>query len=295
MSPMIMRCMALPLLALLAGCAVAGPPRPLLWKVSDGNNHIYLLGSFHALQSADYPVSPKVTAAFEDAERIAFEISPDEMQSPDLPRKMMAAAALPPGATLQSSIDAASWARLQKYAQKRGLPLDAYQGVEPWFMSLVISLKEMAREGYRPELGLDQHLIALAARSGKPAVGLESADDQIAALDSMTPAEQEQSLSESLDGSEDASSRIDLVHAHWRAGDEKALEEMMTTEFKRDYAQLYQRINVGRNQAWLPKLRRMLDAEDHDDVLVVVGSLHLLGSDGLVSQLRSRGYRVERL
>ena len=290
-----MRCIALPLLAVLAGCAVAGPPRPLLWKVSDSNNHVYLLGSFHALQAADYPVSPKVTAAFDDAESIAFEISPQEMQSPELPRKMMAAAALPAGSTLKSSIGEASWIRLQEYAQRRGLPLDAYQRVEPWFMSLVITLKEMAREGYQPDLGLDQHLIALAARAGKPAVGLESADEQIAALDSMTPAEQEQSLSESLDGSEDANSRIDLVHARWRAGDEKALEEMMTTQFKRDYAQLYQRINVGRNQAWLPKIRRMLDGEDHDDVLVVVGSLHLLGSDGLVSQLRSQGYRVERL
>jgi hypothetical protein len=290
-----MRCIALALLAALAGCAVAGPPRPLLWKVSDANNHVYLLGSFHALQASDYPLSPKVTAAFDDAEKIAFEISPEEMHSPELPRKMMAAAALPEGRTLQSSIDAASWLRLQHYAKLRGFPLDGYQRVEPWFMSLVISLKEMARQGYEPELGLDQHLIALAAQSGKPATGLESAEEQIAALDSMSPAEQEQSLSESLDGSEDASSRIDLVHAHWRAGDEKALEEMMTTEFKRDYAQLYQRINVGRNQAWLPKIRRMLDAEDHDDVLVVVGSLHLLGSDGLVSQLRSKGYRVERL
>lgn len=295
MKPFLMRCMALPLLAVLAGCAVAGPPKPLLWKVSDANNHIYLLGSFHALQAADYPVSPKVTAAFEDAEKVAFEISPEEMQSPELPRKMMAAAALPAGSTLESSIDAASWHRLQRYAKRSGLTLDAYGHVEPWFMSLVISLKEMAQQGYEPKLGLDQHLIALAARSGKPATGLESADEQIAALDSMTRAEQQQSLSESLDGSEDANLRIDLVHARWRAGDEKALEEMMTTEFKRDYAQLYQRINVSRNQAWLPKIRRMLDAGGHDDVLVVVGSLHLLGVDGLVSQLRSQGYRVERL
>jgi len=29
--------------------------------------------------------------------------------------------------------------------------------------------------------------------------------------------------------------------------------------------------------------------------LVVVGALHLLGSDGVVEKLRARGYRVERI
>jgi uncharacterized protein YbaP (TraB family) len=36
------------------------PPRPLLWKVSDQDNDLYLLGSFHALKPSDYPVAPAV-------------------------------------------------------------------------------------------------------------------------------------------------------------------------------------------------------------------------------------------
>jgi hypothetical protein len=39
----------------------------------------------------------------------------------------------------------------------------------------------------------------------------------------------------------------------------------------------------------------MLDGQSRDDTLVVVGSMHLLGVDGLVSQLKASGYRVERL
>lgn len=284
-----------PALLALAGCATAQPPKPLLWKISDKDNDVYLLGSFHALKPADYPVASSVTAAFDDAEKLAFEISPAEMLSPDLSKKMMAAAALPAGKTLQQSVPPRTWERLQRYATKQQLPLQGFERLEPWFMSLVISLREMASHGYSPAQGLDQHFIALAAKAAKPATGLETADEQIAALDSMSPAEQEQSLLEALDGSESDKSRIDLVHSHWRAGDEKALETMMTTEFKRDYAKLYQRINVARNQAWLPKVRAMLDKETGDDVLVIVGSLHLLGEDGLVSQLKARGYRVQRL
>ena len=46
----------------------ASTTRPPLWKVSDKDNSLYLLGSFHLLKSSDYPLSQDVEAAFEDAE-----------------------------------------------------------------------------------------------------------------------------------------------------------------------------------------------------------------------------------
>jgi uncharacterized protein YbaP (TraB family) len=64
---------------------------------------------------------------------------------------------------------------------------------------------------------------------------------------------------------------------------------------KRQYPQLYRHINVERNDAWVPKLEQRLRAPGKDDTLVVVGALHLLGSDGVVEKLRAKGYRVERI
>ena len=283
------------LLALVTASAAAQPPRPLLWKVSDADNHIYLLGSFHALKDSDYPLASSVDAAFVDSEALVFELSPEEMNSPELPKKLLAAAMLSNGKTLQQSMSGQSWERLRQYADKRNLPLQDYQQLEPWFVSLLISLREMALIGYDPKQGLDQHLVARAAQAGKRTGGLETADRQIAVLDSMSALEQQQSLSESLDSAKDFKTKIDQLHQFWRSGNAAALEELLALEFKRDYAQLYQRINVDRNQAWLPKIRRMLDEESRDETLVVVGSMHLLGADGLVSQLKARGYRVERL
>ncbi|RZA05451.1 MAG: TraB/GumN family protein, partial [Proteobacteria bacterium] len=56
-----------------------------------------------------------------------------------------------------------------------------------------------------------------------------------------------------------------------------------------------QRINVARNDAWLPKLQKRLTDPGKDDTLVVVGALHLLGTDGVVEKLRAKGYKVERI
>ena len=68
----------------------------------------------------------------------------------------------------------------------------------------------------------------------------------------------------------------------------------MAVDMKRQYPQLYQRINTDRNDAWLPKLQPYLQA-GQGGTLVVVGTLHLLGSDGVVEKLRAKGYKVERV
>ena len=64
---------------------------------------------------------------------------------------------------------------------------------------------------------------------------------------------------------------------------------------KAKYPQLYRRINVDRNISWMPTLQALLDDSHGDDTLVVVGTLHLLGEDGVVARLKAKGYKVERL
>jgi len=270
-------------------------PTPLLWSVSDADNTVYLLGSFHALRASDYPLAPAVDAAFADAERVAFELSPDEMASPTIAPMMMAAAALPPGKDLRSSLSPDTWTKLEAYSAARGLPLASFSGIEPWFVALVVSMTELERMGLDPQQGLDRHLIAQATQAGKATSGLETAAEQIAALDSMTPTEQQQALDEALTEAADFQKQMEDLHAKWRRGDADGLEALMGADMRVHYPQLYQRINVDRNNAWLPKVQAMLDDEHHDDSLVVVGSLHLLGDDGLVALLRKQGYTVERV
>lgn len=270
-------------------------PTPLLWSVSDADNTVYLLGSFHALRAGDYPLAPSVNAAFADAERVAFELSPNEMESPTIAPMMMAAAALPAGQDLRSTLSPATWTKLEAYSAERGLPLASFSGIEPWFVALVVSMTELERMGLDPQQGLDRHLIAQAMQAGKATSGLETAAEQIAALDSMTPTEQQQALDEALTEAADFQAQMEDLHAKWRRGDADGLEALMGADMRVHYPQLYQRINVDRNQAWLPKVQAMLDDEHHDDSLVVVGSLHLLGDDGLVALLRSKGYTVERV
>lgn len=292
---MSLRFIAALLLATVAAPAVAEPPKPLLWKVSDADNHVYLLGSFHLLKPGDYPLSPKTDAALEDAERVIFELSPEEMNDPGLGQKMAVFARRSDGRTLQASLPPETWAQLEDYARLRGMALENLQGFDTWFMGLLIGITEMQQVGLDSTLGLDKHFAARAVAAGKRVAALETAEQQFAMFDGLGPKEQLQSLQDALDDIEGMAAEIDRMHALWRAGDAEGLYAIGGAEMKAEYPDLYQRLNVARNEAWLPRVRALLDDQAEDDALVVVGALHLVGEDGLVRMLRNAGYTVERL
>lgn len=300
-----MRIRALLLAALVAlpGVSTAAePPVPLLWKASNGERSVYLLGSFHLLKASDYPLSPDVDAAFEDAESLLFEMPPAEMGSIAVALKMGQAALRTDGTTLDSELPPATEARLHAWIQANDARLQA-QGLAPgmlqmfdaWFVGLNVALLGMGDAGLDPALGIDRHFAEAAAAAGKPAGGFETGEEQIAFLDGMDAVEQVQMLDEALATAQPGNDEIATLHALWRAGDAAALWDRMASDMRRKYPKLYQRINVDRNDAWLPEVEARLQGLGGDDTLVVVGALHLLGGDGLVEKLRGRGYAVERI
>ncbi len=275
--------------------AAASPPVPLLWKVSDADNSVYLLGSFHLLKPDDYPLSKDVDAAFADAESLVFEMTPEEMSSPALGMQMGQAALRTDGTQLDSELPATTVALLGAWLSANGLTQEVMQTLEPWYVGLIITITEMTKLGLDPKLGLDAHLAALATEAGKPTAGLETGAQQIAFLDGMSKEEQLQFLAEALSESRDAKEETAKLHAAWRAGKADVLWQDMAVQMKKEYPNLYQRINVARNDAWVPKIEKRLTDSGKDDTLVVVGALHLLGPDGVVEKLRAKGYVVERI
>lgn len=276
-----------------AADAPAGPPVPLLWKVDGRGGTVYLLGSFHMLKPSDYPLSPDVMQAFAKADRLLFELPPADAQSPQLAARMLQVARRTDGRTLQQVLDGATWQALSGYARRHGMSIDALQPLKPWFVALSISLAEMARQGMDAEAGLDRYLMQQAQSAGKPAGGLERAEEQLGLLDGMTPVEQQQLLEEALDEA-DSSDQPRRLHAAWRNGDVHTLTTQMAQGMRRQYPALYQDINVERNARWVPRLEKQL-GKGSGTTLVVVGALHLLGNDGVVERLRARGYHVQRI
>lgn len=294
------RLLAFALCALLLPAAHADQPaqdarRPLLWKVSDADNSVYLLGSFHLLKPDDYPLPAEVDRAFDDSAALLFEVDPAAMTAPESVAAMQKYIAYEDGRTLSTVLPKPTLDKLGTLVSASGGSLQALEHSEPWAVNLGLVLGITQAMGFRPELGLDRKLMARAQDAGKPAAGLETVEDQMKAMDAVPYAEQTQGLEEFLDDPQKAIREMGDMHAWWRAGDVAKLDAEMRAEMARKTPESYRLLDVERNQAWLPQVEKRLTGSKQDNTLVVVGALHLLGADGLVEQLRARGYAVERI
>jgi uncharacterized protein len=179
--------------------------------------------------------------------------------------------------------------------QASGGSLQVLEHSEPWAVNLSLVMGVTQAMGFRPELGVDRHLMQRAAETGKPAGGLETIDAQLGAMDRVPYEEQTQALDEFLADPQKVVRQLFDLHNWWRTGDVEKLDMEMRAEMARKTPESYRLLDVERNDNWLPQVEKRLTDEKQDNTLVVVGALHLLGEDGLVEKLRAKGYTVERV
>jgi uncharacterized protein YbaP (TraB family) len=233
---------------------------------------------------------------------VVFELPPEEMLSKDLGLAMTMAAIRTDGTTLDGDLPPAQRARLAQWLQdndatlqQMGLQPAMFQMLDAWYASLLVTIVEARAAGFDSELGLDAHLGKQATADGKRTSGLEGGMKQLAIFEAMDKQVQLQLMAESLDETEGGKAALQRLHAQWRSGDVDQLWKKLGVEFRDEYPALYKTINSDRNAAWMPLLRKRLDAPGTDDTLVVVGALHLLGKDGVVERMKAQGYTVERV
>ena len=179
--------------------------------------------------------------------------------------------------------------RLETLVKASGGSMEALEHQEPWAVSMGLVLGVSQGWAFRADLGLDRHLMARG--SGRQTC--RRARDHRRSADAgdgcRCRARSRSSLDDFVRDPRKAVRQLDDMHAWWRDGDVAKLDGEDARRDGRKTPASYRLLDVRRNQAWLPPGGGRLDAPAGQDTLVVVGSLHLLGSDGLVEQLRATG------
>ena len=143
--------------------------------------------------------------------------------------------------------------------------------------------------------GLDRHFLEEARQSHKPIGALEDAGSQIKLLSSLSEEFQDRLLLSSLVDMEKLPDILDLLTRAWQSGDAAAMQEVITSGV-RDYPQLkplMTKLFDDRNTAMTAKIERFLQTPK--SYFVAVGAGHLVGDQGILSQLRRKNFRVEQL
>lgn len=278
------------LAAVLQPLVLGAQERSFLWKVSQGENSIYLLGSIHYLRKEHFPLRPSILDALDQSKRLVLEIDLDSLSPATTQRVTLEKALYGDGTTLAQNIDPDTYRLAAERASQLGLDIKVLSPMKPWFVALTMTAFKLRQLGLDAALGVDRQLAERAKRSGKPINGLETFEFQLDIFDRLSKREQEMMLRETVAELERLDHNIARIVQAWLDGDGAALEKLMLAGM-REYPDLYQRLIVERNRRWLPEIEKIIAA---GGAMVVVGAGHLVGQDGVIELLKSRGYTLEQ-
>jgi hypothetical protein len=146
--------------------------------------------------------------------------------------------------------------------------------------------------GFDPNHGIDRYFYGRAKKENREVLGLETLEYQINLFDGMAERTQEAMLLQTLKDIHSIEGAIDTIIKAWSSGDMKTLDNVLLRSLK-EYPEVYQRLILDRNRAWLPKIESYLS--QNENYLVVVGAGHLAGKDSLIEMIMAKGYSVEQL
>jgi len=261
-----------------------------LWEISNGDHTVYLGGTIHILKEEDYPLPSEYNKAFDMADTLVLETNIDATQNPEFSKKMTRLLSYGPNQSLKQALDNRTFSKLSKYVSERGLSIESFMTFKPVMVVLTLSMMELARIGMTG-MGVDEYYYRKAQSVNKPIAYFETADQQLTFIVNMGAGQDNKLIQQTLAEISQMETIIQKMKSAWLTGNESTLAQTTIAEMMRDYPALYQTILVERNNNWMPAIENMV--QDSGTELILVGALHLVGKDGLLQQLRSKGYNVK--
>ena len=271
----------------------AARDRGLLWKITRDGASSHLYGTVHVGKLEWSLPGPKLGAALGASTTIALEIDPTD---PTLAGRMSAPAASAPALSaelqqrLSRRLDAACLTPpLREYMERQ----------HPMLRAVTLGLLEARWEGLDVSYGQEILLAGFGRSTQRRIVSLETPESQLALMLPATAGELEGAIASLLDQLDDGAVRRSVVRlgAAWERSDVGMFEDYERwCECVRndDDRALMRRLLHDRNGPMAERIDA-LHREGKGGLFAAVGTLHMVGPQGLPALLRARGFTVERI
>lgn len=279
-------------------------PNPAVWRLSDADTTIYMLGTVHALPPTIKWRSQGLERIFGDVDELVLETvddknAPVEFMNEQMVEAMLAGIGRKP---LLDRVAPANRAILDQVIGELNLPKDYLDLLPTWMVAFELFYSGASIDGVSADYGVETVLEGVFEKSKKPVSGIEDAKAVNAALNALSEEEQlialDQLLAEirsapagSLLPEQPAGEHPFADDIAWAQGDiERSGDDMTPESMGQAY---YDALLVNRNAAWTEWLVKRMDQPGR--ILLAVGSAHLAGKDSVQGMLEKKGVAVERV
>jgi len=262
-----------------------------VWKITKGDQTLYLGGTCHILRKADFPLPDAFNTAYAKADSLVFEVDPAKMQDPATATQLMMKARYTDGSSLKSVLSDKAYAALAKQCQESGMPVELLNNFKPGMAVMMLTVQELTKIGVTQE-GVDMVFAKRAKADGKPVHSLETVAFQIDMITSIGEGMEDEFVLYGLRDLHQIEKFFGELIRAWREGDNEALERLFVDDM-RQYPEVYEALLAERNRAWMKDLKKKLASPGVE--LVLVGAGHLVGPDGLLRSFEKTGCEVRML
>jgi len=267
--------------------------KSLLYKVTSEDSTVYILGSIHLAKPELYPLDEEIRKAYNKSDVLVVELDPSSAETMHvMQNSILNSGMYPRGKNLKTELSSKTYKLLKEYMQKTGIPLSSMMKMRPWVVMLQLSITEMMRLGYSPELGIDKHFLDQAKAENKRVLSLETAQKQMALLSKDDKQFQDRLLFYTLESMHEMEPMLDKMFSSWKVGEAKAFDKIMSMPLTTDPSlkDIYNDLIIKRNYTMTKKIEHFLKSKKN--YFVVVGAGHVVGKEGIISLLKGSSYKV---
>lgn len=288
--------------------------RGLLWKVTNGKNTLYLLGTVHVDRSNVYPFHKSLRAALASAQTVIFELDFNDQEGL---AEFAAMQTYSDGTTLKDHISPELYASTVQVFADLGMSEEAVAAYKPWALAnSLMSLATQDETTTGAPMAIDLYLNSAAVNAGKQIDAVETYAFQGGIFDTLSPEyqeaylagyvnlaliddtlemteEQKKELQEAMEYQE---KQMDAMMETWKAGDAAAFEESFDKAAVLESTdELNSRLFTDRDPNMIEYAAKLLEREGENTFFLAVGAGHMVDPGGIVGGLRALGYTVEEL
>lgn len=280
----------------LTACAAEAAPaakaaRPAMWKVADSDTILYLFGTIHLLPEGQGWRTAAMDSALAGADELVLEVADieDAMASAQALAKLGLSPGLPP---IAERVPEEKRAAMRAMIAESGYPEAIFDRLETWAAALSLLGVTFKRLGLDPSLGVESQIGAPFRKSGRTVTGLETVEQQLGYLDTLSEDAQRAMLLSVVEDSDETRAQFRAMLAAWASGDLDGIARTFDDETQMS-PELKTALMSRRNSAWADWLAKRM--EKPGTAFVAVGAGHLAGEDSVQAMLKKKGLKAKRV
>lgn len=273
------------------------------WIARKGDQTLHVIGTMHLDDPRWAPVIAATAPLIEQADLLFVEMTEEDQKGmqralADQPEKVF----ITEGPTLPELLSDSDWQQLSEVMADRGLPSFMAAKMQPWMQTMMLGMPKCVIAN--PDLakgGLDMRLMTIARDAGVPVQSLEGFEALYGLIADGTVEEQLDMLMATLPFASDSEDQFVTTAQFYFEEDTAAAWEfariishrrsdLPPDEIEALLQEFKTKLLDTRNHAWMDPIL----AAEQDTIVVAVGALHLMGSEGVLNLLDQAGYSLER-